>query len=66
MAHADRKDKSLEELLDEAVKKDMGTELQVHEDASEEDSAIIEKLKCDVSANSYGIDIHPAIIGELE
>ena len=45
---AERKDKGLKELLDEAVTKDLGTKLQMHEAASEEDSAMIEKLKCDI------------------
>ena len=52
--------------MDEAVKKDLGTELQMHEDASEEESAMIEKLKHDVQADSYGIDISPAVAGDLE
>ena len=43
-AHTGRKDKSLKELLDEAVRKDLGTELQMHEGASGEDSAALEKL----------------------
>ena len=63
---AERKSKSLKELLDKAVKQDLGSELQVHEDASEEDSAMLDKLKSDISADSYGIDIHPAIDGVLD
>ncbi len=63
---AERKNKSLKELLDKAVKRELGSELQMHEDASEEDSAMLDKLKGDISADSYGIDIQPALDGVLE
>ena len=63
---AERKNKSLKELLDKAVKEDLGSALQMHEDISEEDSAMLDKLKGDISADTYGIDIHPAMDGLLE
>ena len=56
--------KGLKELLDDAVKRDLG--VQQYADVSEEDAAMLDKLKQDISADSYRIDIKPAIEGKME
>ena len=56
--------KGLKELLDDTIKRDLGA--QQYADVSEEDAAMLDKLKQDISADIYHIDIKPAIQGELE
>ena len=63
--HAAHRNRSLKELLDDAVKRDLGKEM-LHEAGNEQDSAMIDKLRRDVLADCYGIDLTPAVQGEME
>ena len=51
--------RSLAELLDEAVKEDV----QDFGEGTEDDAAMVDKLRSDVAADRYGLDISPAAGG---
>ena len=55
---------SLDELLDEAMKEDLGS--INYEEGNEDDSAMIDKLRSDLSADRYGIDISPAVERDIQ
>lgn len=50
---------SLEELLDEAVKEDVG-----FAEGDEDDLAMIDKLRSDTAADRYGLDMGPTVAME--
>ena len=52
---------SLAEMLDRAVKEDLGPE--GFGEGTDDDAVMIDKLRSDVAANRYGIDLSP-VLGE--
>ena len=53
--------RSLAEMLDEALREDLGQD--AYDAGGEDDSAMVNKLRSNVSAHRYGIDISPAVGG---
>ena len=51
--------RSLAEMLEEAVREDLGQD--AYDAGGEDDSAMVDKLRSDMSGDRYGIDISPAV-----
>jgi len=53
---------SLIELLDEAVKQDLGVD--AFGKVSDDDAAVIDKLRSNIAADRLGINISPVLVGD--